>query len=124
MKSNVMSVLLAFCLFAFLVGCSNSPGDALVEKVVSDVYGSEIVTITDVEHLNGRIDEDGDYELRLRYTAEYEEGYESVKRRASGFEKLAFEMAAAMTGKWREGDTYEETVTIYFVETDDGWKPL
>lgn len=123
MKQFVRVSALIFLILT-LAGCSNRPSDDLVEDLVKQLYENEYIKITKVERLDGYIDQDGDYAVDVRYTAQFTQSYKEVESKTRGVEKFALGLMSAVTGEWKKGDTYVEEETFYFVESENGWRPL
>jgi len=122
--ASIMKVATLIVLSITMAGCSDKPGNSLVEESVIEIFSNDHIAITDVDRVNGYIDGDGDYAVDVKYTAMYKDGYQNVIDRAGAFERMALEIQASMKGKWKKVDTYIEEETIYFIESENGWKLL
>lgn len=106
-----------------LAGCSGKPGDTELRTALDEAEGS-LLKLTAVERVNGYEQGDNNYVVEAKAEYEFTDSYDNLLANANGFDKMQLQMAGMFYGKFDKGDTYANSYTVTFVDSENGWQPI
>jgi len=116
---RVMAIMAALA----MAGCSGQPGNADLREALTGAEGS-LLELTAVEKVNGYEQADNQYVVKAEAEFEFIDSYDNLLANATGFEKMEMQMVGAFYGKFDKGDSYSNSYTVTFVDSENGWKPI
>ncbi|SFM22054.1 hypothetical protein [Marinobacter zhejiangensis] len=120
------AVKLAGALLAavLLAGCSDAPSNSDIEDALNALNSESFTEVTDFEKVNGYPEGEHRYVVEVNYEITFTQDLDELITEASGMERMALGMLKMAVGNFEEGDTMEDSTSITFVDTENGWRPL
>ncbi|SDX15486.1 hypothetical protein [Marinobacter mobilis] len=124
MMARAVKLAGALMAAALLTGCSDTPSNGDIEDALNALNPQSFTEVTDFEKVNGYAEGEHRYVVEVNYEITFTQGMNELMAEASGMEKMALAMLKMAVGDFEEGDTMEDTTSLTFVDSENGWQPL
>ncbi|KAA1176086.1 hypothetical protein FWJ25_02845 [Marinobacter salinexigens] len=124
MKARAVKLAGAVLSLALLAGCSDSPSNSDIESALNAMNSESFTEVSDFEKVNGYAEGENRYVVDVNYELTFTKGLDELMAESSGLEKMALGMLKMTMGDFEEGDTMEDSTSITFVDSENGWRPL